>query len=245
MKMKNISQYKAKAGAEHTGVYENYFEWQRALFSSMGMLSVLIQTTRWLRPQSCFCWFNMLQWKLCCSLGCTWTHLLLSNLRIPLWHTCASPKPAFVFVVCDGGESCWKSWPVLGRPLGCADVLPVVDIWIWALSHTNSSVLIIALFAVKGHIQEATEDLIVDMKPYWSIDHAENPRVDEIIASEPFITIPPPVIGKVTTLLVSLMLINFSQRTDFINCQRMGYNQSFIHFLGIHHPALIYVNKKQ
>lgn len=94
------------------------------------------------------------------------------------------------------------------------------------------------------------------MRPYWSIDHTENPRADKIIASEPFITIPPSVIVKVMTrLLVSLFLPPCwsiqTHQTGFIDCQKIGYNQSFFNFLGkiskdplVLYANLIIVNKK-
>lgn len=86
-----------------------------------------------------------------------------------------------------------------------------------------------------------------DTRPHWSIDHTEDPRAHGIIASElfhyhtsplwshgswPFLPSPP-----------STMSINCYHRTPFIDCQRMGTNQSFFfYFSEITHPLVIYVN---
>lgn len=84
------------------------------------------------------------------------------------------------------------------------------------------------------------------MRPYWTIDHAEDPRADDISASKPFITIPTPGDCKghdpyCQPLSVSV-LINSSHQRHFIDRQKMRYNQSFFNFLGIKDAAVIYVN---
>lgn len=70
--------------------------------------------------------------------------------------------------------------------------------------------------------------------------------VDEIIASETFIIIPPPVILEVVNPFVSVH-VDQSQSSDrfYWLPERMKYNQSFFNFLRMQDPAVIYVNKKQ
>lgn len=92
---------------------------------------------------------------------------------------------------------------------GCADVLSVVTFELGLKVTQSPSALIIALFALTGPTHSGgcwRLKVIVDMRPYWSIDHTEHPRADEIIASELFITIPPPMLVKVMTLIVTFFL---------------------------------------
>lgn len=169
----------------------------------------------------------------------------LSNPRLPLWraHTLTPQTSTCLWslvcvCVC---VSCRKLWPVLHRacPLGCTELCWCAlscDIWIRAWSHTSSSALIIAVWQVQAHRGgDWRLKVTAHVRPYWSIDHTENPWADEIIASEPFITIAPRGDCKRSRPLLSASFCRHVDqfqafRPALLIVRNRGCNQSFFFF---------------
>lgn len=129
--------------------------------------------------------------------GCTSYTVKSTPTSVASTHTHTSDQHLFMISCVCVCVSCRKLWPVLHRacPLGCTELCWCAlscDIWIRAWSHTSSSALIIAVWQVQAHRGgDWRLKVTAHVRPYWSIDHTENPWADEIIASEPFITIAP------------------------------------------------------